>query len=150
MHFNIQNGIIKMKKINLILIFTVLILVGCKGESTLTNVGGLQATTENSCVDKTIDVGNKGVAATNPRGTFSDIATVPGTNKYVTAYFDTATSTIKISYWNGSSFSHEVVAGDIFIYRCTFSFLDEWKCYGKNGFTLEYFCKFWNMDNGHS
>lgn len=90
-------------------------LSGCKGGTELANVGGIQGTitsTSNSCIDKTVDVGNKGVAATNPRGTFSDVATVPGTNNYATTYFDAGTSTIKISYWNGSTFFHEVVAGD--------------------------------------
>jgi len=102
------------------LIIILALLNGCKGGAEITNVGGFQETTptdtntstSNSCVDNTIDVGNKGVGATNPRGTFSDIATVPGTNNYATTYFDTGTSTIKISYWNGTTFIHEVVAGD--------------------------------------
>lgn len=93
-----------------------LIILGCKGESELNNVGGIQATTTststNSCIDKTIDVGDKGVGVTNPRGTFSDIATVPGTNNYATAYYDAGSATINISFWNGSSFTHEVIAGD--------------------------------------
>ena len=103
----------------LIFIVSMILLNGCKGTSQLTNVNGIEpvttppaTSTVNSCVDNIIDVGNKGVSATNPRGTFSDVATVPGTNNYAVAYFDSGTSTIKISYWNGSTFSHEVVAGD--------------------------------------
>jgi hypothetical protein len=106
-------------KLFIIIIFSMIFLFGCKGSNQLTNVNGIETTTTtttsspvNSCVDNTIDVGVKGVSATNPRGTFSDVATIPGTNNYATAYFDVGTSTIKISYWDGTSFSHEVVAGD--------------------------------------
>ena len=92
------------------------VLFGCKGESELTDttppVEDTTPVTVNSCVDKNIDSSNKGVVAINPRGTFSDIATVPGTNNYATAYFDTGSLTLQISYWNGTTFSHEVVAGD--------------------------------------
>ena len=50
--------------------------------------------------------------ATTARGSFSDIKNVPGTDHYASAYYNSSSLTIMISYWNGTTYSHEVVAGD--------------------------------------
>lgn len=115
------------KKMKLILmLFFIGSLAGCKGSSELTNISTAAEQTpaptvptiptttnpENSCVDKNIDNSHKGVVAINPRGTFSSVATVPGTNEYALAYVDTGSLTVQVSYWDGVSFSHEIVAGD--------------------------------------
>lgn len=114
------------KSLLVIELLAALLIFGCKGSSELTNITPIEEETPapaptptptptptvNSCVDKTIDTSNKGIVAINPRGTFSDVAVVPGTNNYAIAYFDTGSLTIQISYWNGTTFSHEVIAGD--------------------------------------
>lgn len=113
------------KIINSIIVLLVIsITAACKGDVTLSNITEPAASDnandsddsddsdENICSKKIIDSGNKGVLATNPRGTFSDIAKVPNSDNYATVYIDPATSTIKSSFWNGSNFSHEIIAGD--------------------------------------
>jgi hypothetical protein len=63
-----------------------------------------------------IDRGNKGISTNVGRGLFSDTKFIPGTRQPVVAYYDGSatggTSSIKVSWWNGTSFQIENVAGD--------------------------------------
>ena len=63
-----------------------------------------------------IDRGLKSGSANVGRGLFSDVKVIPGTRPPATAFYDGSVSggaaAIKISWWNGSAFRVETVAGD--------------------------------------
>ncbi len=66
-----------------------------------------------------IDKGQKTNAAGVGRGLWSDTAIIPTTQYPATAYYDGSATggdaSIKISWWNGTNFSVEDVAGDAFV-----------------------------------
>lgn len=89
----------------------VLALVSCGGSSAnLPNSTSTTPGSSSSCGETVVDYGQKGVAAATVRGIYTDIAMVPGTTKTAMAYFDTAALGVKFTYWNGSSFSTEMVS----------------------------------------
>ncbi len=61
--------------------------------------------------------GIKSNSTNTGRGLWSDVALIPGTRRPATAYYDGSatggTASIKISWWNGTSFQVESVAGDM-------------------------------------
>jgi hypothetical protein len=112
------------------LIIALLVIVSCKGTNSLTNITSTTtptSSTVNSCNTQSVDQGLKGNIASTARGTFSDIETVPGTDHYASAYYDASNLSIMISYWNGTSYSHEVIAGDTAAQFIRIKFLSDGK-----------------------
>jgi hypothetical protein len=108
-----------------------LTLASCKGTNTLSNITTTStipgSSTNNSCNTQSIDLGLKGNVATTARGTFSDIRNVPGSDNYASVYYDSSALAIMISYWNGTSYSHEVIAGDTSAQYVRIRFLSDGK-----------------------
>lgn len=76
--------------------------------------GGGSSAGSNSptCSTQLVDTGQKGTVAGTIRGSYSDAKVAP-TNAYpATAFVDQTNFVLKFSYWNGSAFSTEVIAGD--------------------------------------
>ena len=63
-----------------------------------------------------VDRGQKGTVTSVGRGLHSDTKMIPGTRQPVTAYYDGSatggTAQVKLSWWSGSTFRVESVAGD--------------------------------------
>jgi hypothetical protein len=63
-----------------------------------------------------VDKGSKGTTTAVGRGLWSDTKVIPGTRQPAVAYYDGSatggTASIKLAWWNGSSFVVESVAGD--------------------------------------
>ena len=81
---------------------------GKKTSKNLTSVLGSSA----SCHTAILDQGQKGSVATVVRGAYSDTKVMPGTMWSATAFADASALSIKLAYWNGSSFETEAIAGD--------------------------------------
>ncbi|MBL7665737.1 MAG: hypothetical protein JNM93_11440 [Bacteriovoracaceae bacterium] len=88
----------------------ILWMSGCNQSTDLSGVDEANSSS-NSCTAGVIDGGTKFSITGARRGEFSDTKMNPLTNQPATAYFDLAALAIKYSYWNGSQFVHELVAG---------------------------------------
>lgn len=93
-------------------------VVACKKKEELTSDppasgGGTSSGASGpTCSTQLVDTGQKGTVAGTIRGSYSDAKVAP-TNAYpATAFVDQTNFTLKFSYWNGSAFSTEVIAGD--------------------------------------
>lgn len=79
----------------------------------MTKVAAASCSTLNTNI---IDRGDKGTVAATGRGLFSDTKVIPGTRRPAVAYYDGSTTggkaSVKVSWWDGSAFQVESVAGD--------------------------------------
>lgn len=73
--------------------------------STNTNPGA-----SSTCGESVVDYGTKGVVVGTVRGVYSDVAMIPNTTNPAVAFADVAALGVKVSYWNGSAFSTEMVS----------------------------------------
>lgn len=108
------------------LCFLLLILVGCNrsgtesGFNSVNNSGPTApadpaptdpAESEVACHESVIDAGSKAATTGQRRGQYSDIKINPVNSREAFAYFDFAALSMKFTYWNGSEYVHELVAG---------------------------------------
>lgn len=95
------------------------LMTGCSSSETASNVTAETTTvSENICESSStqiIDYGRKATAGTTAglRGAFSDIALNPTNDRPATVYTDTGSLSLKYSYWNGSTFAQETIAGGL-------------------------------------
>ena len=96
-------------------ILSLILLAGCNGGGTASGIsGGGQsddATEGEACHESVIDAGSKAAVTGQRRGQFSDIKLNPINDREAFAYFDFAALTMKFTYWNGTEYVHELVAG---------------------------------------
>lgn len=69
-------------------------------------------TTSTSCSNTLLDGGQKGVVTAVQRGVYSDTKVIPGTSYPAIAYTDPGSLVLKFTYWNGTNYATEAVAGD--------------------------------------
>lgn len=67
---------------------------------------------DTSCSSTLIDVGQKGIVTAVGRGGYSDTRLIPNSSNTAVAYADAGSLTLKLTYWNGSQFSTEIISGD--------------------------------------
>lgn len=101
-----------------LLLLPLLLIYGCLSESngTISTAGNgstttPEDTTTSTCSEGVIDRGSKGSVAAVGRGLVSDMALNPVNNREVIAYYDAGALSIKLSYWNGTQYVHETIAG---------------------------------------
>lgn len=64
-----------------------------------------------ACSTSVVDSGSKASAAAQRRGQFSDVRLNPVNDREAFAYFDFAALSMKFTYWNGTRYVHELIAG---------------------------------------
>lgn len=69
-------------------------------------------TLQTSCTSKVIDKGSKGTVAAVTRGAYSDVKTIPGTDRAALAYVDAGALSVKLTWDDGSDYNTEIVSGD--------------------------------------
>lgn len=106
-------------RFNFLLILALLFMASCngKGESSGISNGGQDDTTDDddttdevACHESVVDAGLKS-ATTTSRGVVSSVALNPTNTREAFAYYDTGALSVKFSYWNGTKYVHELVAG---------------------------------------
>ena len=102
-----------------LLLLPLVFLAGCMSESngTISTAGSGSTTTpddgaeEATCGEGVIDRGSKGIIAGVARGLVSAMTLDPTNNREIIAYYDAGALSMKVSYWNGSAYVHETIAG---------------------------------------
>ncbi len=101
-----------------LLLLPLFVLTSCLSESTgtISTAGNGSTTTPDdttasTCSEGVIDRGTKGAVTGVGRGLVSAIALNPVNNREVIAYYDAGALSMKVSYWDGSQFVHETIAG---------------------------------------
>jgi hypothetical protein len=89
---------------------------GCLGGGTASGIRDVQqipapAPNPESCHESVIDTGSKSATTGQRRGSFSDVRLNPINGREAFAYYDFAALSMKFTYWNGSAYVHELVAG---------------------------------------
>lgn len=97
-----------------------LFITACNGSGTTSGIaqggdqtGGGVVTVpdeEVACSETLVDAGTKSAAVTS-RGIVSDVKVNPLNGKEAFAYYDSSALAVKFSYWNGTQYVHELVAG---------------------------------------
>lgn len=65
-----------------------------------------------SCTSSPVDAGAKASNTNVNRGNLSDVELIPGTSSIAMAYHDQGSLSLKLSYWNGTTYIKEVIAGE--------------------------------------
>lgn len=108
----------RLEKITMIAaLSTIVFTLGCDQSSTSSNLS-VSTSEENICKSPStqiIDFGRKSTSSTSAglRGAFSDIALNPNTNLPGVVYSDTGSLILRYSFWNGSEFKSEIIAGGL-------------------------------------
>lgn len=100
------------------ILMLLLLLGACNGAGTSQGIaeqgsqqnGGGDDPEETACVESIVDTGTKSTTTTS-RGVVSDVKIDPISGRETFAYYDTGALSVKMSYWNGSKYVHELVAG---------------------------------------
>lgn len=103
---------------NIFALFILLLMAACNGSGTSQGIAqeGNQdnddddTTVEVACHESVVDAGTKS-ATTTSRGIVSDVKVDPVGNRETFAYYDSSALAVKLSYWNGTRYVHELVAG---------------------------------------
>lgn len=95
-----------------------LLLLSCNGAGTANNINLENDTTDDTddtettaCHESVIDAGSKAAVTAQRRGSFSDVRINPINSREAFAYYDLGALSMKFTYWNGSKYVHELVAG---------------------------------------
>lgn len=112
-----------MNRLKLYILLLTFTLVGCSDNSDVTPTrsatdGVASPVAPNMCtspVTRVIDTGERSTAGAvmGVRGAFSDIAKIPGTTYPGIVYTDTGAVALKYTFWNGSAYKTEVIAGGL-------------------------------------